>query len=83
MAAFWFTVGLHLKVSYSKLEVIRKDHRDSLDCLREMLATWLQSGEASAAELVHALKLAGMSVLSKKIAVKHGEKACVKTSVLQ
>ena len=48
-----------------------------MDCLRGMLATWLQSGEASAAELVHALKLAGMSVLAKKIAVKHGEKACV------
>ena len=77
MAAFWFTVGLFLKVPYSKLEVIRKDHRDSMDCLREMLATWLQSGEASAAELVHALKLACMSVLAKKIAVKHGEKACV------
>ena len=76
IAAFWFTVGLLLKVPYSKLKVIRKDHRDSEDCLREMLATWLQSGEASASELVNALKLAGMSVLSKKTAVKHGEKAC-------
>ena len=76
MTAFWFTVGLLLKVSYSKLKVIRKDHRDSEDCLREMLATWLQSGEASAAELVHTLKSAGMSVLSKKIAVKHGRKTC-------
>ena len=77
MAASWFTVGVFLKVHYGKLEVIRKDHRDSMDCLREMLATWLQSGEASAAELVDALKLAGMSVLAKKIAVKHGEKAYV------
>ena len=76
MAASWFFVGLQLKVHYSKLKVIRIDHRDSMECLREMLATWLQSGEASAAELVHALKSAGMSVLSKKIAIKHGEKAC-------
>ena len=76
MAASWFTVGVFLKVHYSKLQVIRKDHRDSEDCLREMLATWLQSGEASAAELVHALKLDGRSVLAKKIAVKHGRKTC-------
>ena len=83
MATFWFTVGLLLKISYSELERIKKDNRDqSLDCLREMLATWLKSGEASATELVHALKSAGMSVLAKKIAVKHGKKACVHVILL-
>ena len=76
MATSWFTVGLLLKISYSKLDIIKKDNRDqSSDCLREMLATWLQSGEASAAEIVHALRSSGWSVLAKKMAVKHGEKA--------
>lgn len=75
MAASWFTVGLLLKISYSKLEIIRKDNCDqSSDCLREMLASWLQSGEASATEIVHALRSSGRSVLAKKIAVKHGER---------
>ena len=77
MAASWFFVGLQLKVHYSKLTVIRKDRRDSMDCLSEMLAIWLQSGEASAAELVYALKSAYMSVLANKIAVKYGEKVCM------
>ena len=77
MAASWFSVGLFLKISYSKLDIIRKDNRDqSSDCLREMLATWLQSGEASTAEIVHALRSSGRSTLAKKMAVKHGEKAC-------
>lgn len=71
-------MGLLLKISYSKLEIIRKDNRDqSSDCLREMLATWLQSGEASAAEIVYALRSSGRSVLAKKMALKHGKKACV------
>ena len=78
MAASWLTMGLLLKISYSKLEIIRKDNRDqSSDCLREMLATWLQSGEASAAEIVYALRSSGRSVLAKKMALKHGKKACV------
>ena len=77
MAATWFTLGVFLKVKYSKLTIIRKDHHDSMDCLREMIATWLLSGEASAAELVNALKLDGRSVLAKKITIKHGEKVCL------
>ena len=67
MAAFWFTVGVHLKISYSKLMVIKKDNRDqSTECMREMLATWLMGSEALPSLLVHALRLAGMSVLAKK-----------------
>ena len=74
MAAFWFTVGVHLKISYSKLMVIKKDNRDqSTECMREMLATWLMGSEALPSLLVHALRLAGMSVLAKKMAVKHGK----------
>ena len=78
MAPSWFSVGLFLKISYGKLEIIRRDNRDQCsDCLREMLATWLQSGKASAADIVHSLRSSGRSVLAKKMAVKHGKRACV------
>ena len=74
MAAFWLTVGVHLRISYSNLMVIKNDHRDqSMVCMREMLATWLKDSEALPSLLVHALRLAGMSVLAKKMAVKHGK----------
>ena len=42
IVAHWFTVGFCLKIAYRKLEVIKKDKRDSMDCLMEMLATWLR-----------------------------------------
>ena len=74
IAAFWFTVGLLLKIPYSKLMAIKKDNRDqSMESLGEMLATWLMGSEALPSLLVHALRLAGMSVLAKKMAVKHGK----------
>ena len=74
MAAFWFTVGLLLKIPYCKLMVIKKDNRDqSTECLGEMLATWLMGTEALPSLLVHALRSAGMSVVAKKMALKHGK----------
>lgn len=74
VAADWLTIGVFLKIEYSALEIIKKDYRDqSKDCLREMLAFWLNSGNASPGVLVQALKSFGMVVLAKKIAVKHGE----------
>ena len=70
----WFTVGMFLKISYHKLKVIEKDnHHQSMDCLREMLATWLNDGNVSTALLVQALISAGYGVLARKMAVKHGE----------
>ena len=70
----WFTVGMFLKISHHRLEVIKKDNHDlSMDCLREMLATWLNEGNASPALLVQALISTGYCVLAKKMAVKHGE----------
>ena len=74
MATFWFTVGLLLKIPYSKLMVIKtNNHFQCMECLREMLATWLMGSEALPSLLVHALRLAGMIVLAKKMAVKHGK----------
>ena len=73
MAPSWFTVGVFLKIAHFKLEVIKRDNRDqSIDCLREMLATWLKGTDATPAALVQALRLAGMTVLARKLAVKHG-----------
>ena len=77
MAANWFTVGIFLKIAPFQLEVIRNDtsgrSNQSMECLREMLATWLRGTDASPAALVQALRSAGMTMLAKKMAVKYGE----------
>ena len=74
MAAHWLTVGIFLKIAHHKLEIIKKDNHDqSMECLREMLATWLKGTDASPATLVQALRSAGMTVLANKVAIKHGE----------
>ena len=73
MAPSWFTVGVFLKIAHFKLEVIKEDNRDrSIVCLREMLATWLKGTDATPAALVQAVQLAGMTMLARKLAVKHG-----------
>ena len=43
----WFELGLQLGLDYFALSVIEKDHKESIDCMREMLASWLkgQGGE--------------------------------------
>ncbi len=41
----WYNIGLQLGLSMGILETIRHDYRDqSMDCLREVLRTWLKSG---------------------------------------
>ena len=73
MAAYWFTVGIFLNILLYKLEVIKRDNRDqSVECLREMLVTWLRGTDASPAALVQALKSSGMIGLARKVAIKHG-----------
>ena len=73
MAADWFNVGVFLKIACHELEVIRNDNRDSMTCLREMLATWLRRTDASPSVLVWALRSARTTVLARKVAIKHGE----------
>ena len=74
MAAHWLIVGIFLKIAYHKLEIIKKDNRDqSIECLREMLATWLRGTDASPAALVQALQSAGMAGQAKKLGFKYGE----------
>ena len=83
IAAFWFTVGLLLKIPYSKLMVIKNNnHYQCMECLRETLATWLMGSEALPSLLVHGLRLAGMSVLAKKMAVKHGKKELYENAII-
>ena len=73
MAAYWCTIGTFL-IAHHKLKVIQRDnHGQCIDCLREMLATWLKGTDASPAALVLALRSAGMTVLAKKLALKYGE----------
>ena len=77
VAANWFTVGVFLKVAPFQLEAIQNDtsgrRNQSMECLREMLATWLRGTDASPAALVHALISAGLVGLAKKLVVKYGE----------
>ena len=66
-------MGVFLKIACYKLEVIKRDNRDqSMECLREMLATWLRGTDASPAALVQALISYGMALLARKVAVKYG-----------
>ena len=65
-------MGVFLNIAHYKLVVIKNDQ--SIECLREMLATWLRGTDASPAALVRALRSAGMVVLARKLAVKYGEK---------
>ena len=41
LGAHWKNIGVYLKVDIKKLNTIEKDYNKSDDCLREMLAAWL------------------------------------------
>lgn len=74
MATNWLTVGTFLKIAHHKLQDIGNDYDDSMDCLREVLVTWLRETiDASPTALVLGLRSAGMVVLADKVAIKHGE----------
>ena len=70
----WFTVEDDCaKLLVTNSNVIKRDNRDqSMECLREMLATWLRGTDASPAALVQALISYGMALLARKVAVKYG-----------
>ena len=73
VSAYWYTVGIFLKIAHPRLDAIGKDYHKCNDCLTEMLATWLKGTDAFPAALVRALRSAGMIVLAQKLAVKYGE----------
>ena len=37
----WFDLGLHLRVKYGALKAIEADNKKVKQCMREMLAVWL------------------------------------------
>ena len=41
----WYPLGLQLKVKIGRLDMIRKQFHDPRDQLREMLKTWLITGD--------------------------------------
>ena len=75
VAADWYLVGIFLKIANFRLDAIKNDnYNQSMNCLRDMLATWLKGTDAaSRAALVQALGFAGRVRLAKKMAVKYGE----------
>ena len=53
----WFDLGLHLRVNYGALKAIEADNKKVAQCMREMLASWLngQGGECTKQALEKAL----------------------------
>ena len=53
----WFDFGLHLRVNYGILKAIEADNKKVAQCMREMLASWLngQGGECTKQALERAL----------------------------
>ena len=69
----WFTLGLYLKLSPTKLEIINNDFRfQSKQARREMLAVWLKTGNATWLCLIRALSKMGLRSLGKDIANRKG-----------
>ena len=56
----WFDLGLHLKMKYGALKAIEADYKKVKQCMREMLAAWLngQGGDCTK----HTLKTALLNI---------------------
>ena len=53
----WFTLGIFLKVDYSKLKTLKTNYPSDLNhCRREMLMFWISSGNATWGILVKILQ---------------------------
>ena len=70
--AEWFTLGLYLKLSPARLEIINADFRFNDEARRNMLSFWLQTGSATWSNLLHALSKMGLTSLGKEIANRKG-----------
>ena len=51
----WYDLGLHLKVTYNQLEVIKQDNKECKDCLYKCIAEWLKTGTATYRKLIDAV----------------------------
>ena len=82
VAAKWRNIGIQLGIRDSQLEVIQLQRDSPLDCLRQMLATWLlknynveRFGEPTWMKLVEAVNHmagGGNPTLATNIARNHG-----------
>ena len=80
--AYWRNIGIHLGIRDSQLEVIQLQGHNPLDCMRQMLSTWLRRsynverfGEPTWMKLVEAVGHSaggGNPHLAMKIAKRHG-----------
>ena len=80
--AYWRNIGIHLGIRDSQLEVIQLQGHNPLDCMRQMLSTWLRRsynverfGEPTWMKLVEAVSHSaggGNPHLAMKIAKRHG-----------
>ncbi len=78
----WFNIGLQLDLAKHTLDSISRNTRlhDDGDYYREMLTSWMQTGEAKIEDLLEALK--GPSVGMSDVARKVGELDDVKKNQL-
>ena len=82
VVAYWRNIGIHLGIRDSHLEVIQLQGHNPLDCMRQMLSTWLRRsynvkrfGEPTWVKLVEAVSHpagGGNPNLAMKIAKRHG-----------
>ena len=70
--AEWFTLGLYLKLSPARLNIISADYRFSDEARQKMLSVWLQTGSATWSGLLRALSKMGLRSLGKEIANRKG-----------
>lgn len=54
--SIWYTLGMNLDVSLSSLDQIDHDCKECSMCMIKMLKVWINSGTATRAQLVQALR---------------------------
>ena len=71
--ADWFQLGVHLKISHSRLRKIEADHGHSSEehCMAEMLALWLKDSSASWDKLTTALNSMDWRSLAQRLRVTY------------
>ena len=71
----WFCLGIYLKISLSKLEVIEKNYRREgpVRCKVEMLVFWLNQQPRDWSEIVEVLVRMEMLCLAQEIAKCHSK----------
>ena len=73
VASNWENIGVMLDIDEGPLKKIKADHKESGDCLREMLRIWLKKVEPPPSWnlLVDALKSLGEEKLAQELRKKY------------